>query len=168
MPGHSLEETKKNDHLSPYRRPTVAETTFHVRYAETDQMGIVHHSAYIVWFEEGRSAWSRQVGRPYADFERAGYALAVSEVGARYLAAARYDQAVTVRTRVTQVRSRMIRFDYEVLDAEKGERLVIGFTTHICLDRQGNPARIPPEWRQFWAGLMTEGSGEENRTRAGE
>lgn len=168
MPGHSLEETKKNDHLSPYSRPTVAETTFHVRYAETDQMGIVHHSAYIVWFEEGRSAWSRQVGRPYADFERAGYALAVSEVAARYLAAARYDQAVTVRTCITQVRSRMIRFDYEVLDAERGERLVTGFTTHICLDRQGNPARVPPEWRQFWAGLTTEGSWEENRPRVGE
>jgi acyl-CoA thioester hydrolase len=158
MPGHSLEKTEKNDHLSPYNRPTVAETTFHVRYAETDQMGIVHHSAYIVWFEEGRSAWSRQVGRPYADFERAGYALAVSEVAARYLAAARYDQAVTVRTCITQVRSRMIRFDYEVLDAERDERLVMGFTTHICLDRQGNPTRIPQEWRQFWAGLITEGS----------
>jgi acyl-CoA thioester hydrolase len=165
MPGHSLEEAEKNDHPSPYSRPTVAETTFHVRYAETDQMGIVHHSAYIVWFEEGRSAWSRQVGRPYADFERAGYALAVSEVAARYLAAARYDQEVTVRTCITQVRSRMIRFDYEVLDAERGERLVTGFTTHICLDRQGNPARIPQEWRQFWTGLVTEKSREEDHPR---
>lgn len=151
----------KNDTPSPSGHSVVAETTFHVRYAETDQMGIVHHSAYIVWFEEGRSAWSRQVGRPYADFERAGYALAVSEVGARYLAAARYDQVVTVRTCITQVRSRMMRFDYEVLDAETGERLVTGFTTHICLDRQGNPARIPEEWRQLWAGLVTEGVSKE-------
>jgi acyl-CoA thioester hydrolase len=131
----------------------VAEATFHVRYAETDQMGIVHHSAYIIWFEEGRSVWSRQAGRPYADFERAGYGLAVSEVGARYLAPARYDQRVTVRTRVSQARSRLIRFEYEVLDAETGERLVTGFTTHICLDRQGKPARIPEEWRLFWGSL---------------
>ena len=135
---------------------TMAETTFHVRYAETDQMGIVHHSAYIVWFEEGRSAWSRQAGRPYADFERAGYLLAVSEVGARYLIPARYDQRVTVRTRVSQVRSRLIRFEYEVLAADTGERLVIGFTSHICLDRQGKPSRIPEEWRQFWAGLASQ------------
>ncbi len=134
----------------------IAETTFHVRYAETDQMGIVHHSVYIVWFEEGRSAWSRQVGRPYADFERAGYALAVSEVNARYLAPARYDQPVTVRTRVSRVRSRQIRFDYEVLDAETGERLVTGFTNHICLDRQGRSTRIPEEWRRFWAGFVTQ------------
>ena len=137
------------------QHPSIAETTFHVRYAETDQMGIVHHSAYIVWFEEGRSAWSRQVGRPYADFERAGYALAVSEVGARYLAPAHYDQRVTVRTRISRVRSRMIRFDYEVLNAETGQRLAIGFTEHICLDREGRPTRIPEEWRQFWSKLVT-------------
>jgi len=135
-------------------RPAIAETTFHVRYAETDQMGIVHHSVYIVWFEEGRSSWSRQVGRPYADFEHAGYALAVSEVGARYLAPAHYDQRVTVRTRISQVRSRLIRFDYQILDTETGEHLVTGFTTHICLDRQGQPARIPEGWRQFWSKLV--------------
>ncbi len=131
----------------------VAETTFHVRYAETDQMGIVHHCAYLVWFEEGRSAWSRQLGRPYADFERAGYLLAVSEVGARYLVPARYDQRVTVRTWVSQVRSRLVRFEYEVVDAETGQLFVTGFSTHICLDVDGKPARIPEEWRKFWSGL---------------
>jgi acyl-CoA thioester hydrolase len=134
-----------------------AETTFHVRYAETDQMGIVHHSAYIIWFEEGRSAWSRQLGHSYADFERAGYLLAVSEVCARYLVPAHYDQKVTVRTRVGQVRSRLIRFDYEVVDAERGEKLVTGFSTHICLDRDGKPARIPEEWRLFWSRLTPTG-----------
>jgi acyl-CoA thioester hydrolase len=133
-------------------RPAVAETTFHVRYAETDQMGIVHHSAYIIWFEEGRSSWSRQLGRPYADFERSGYSLAVSEVGARYIAPACYDQKVTVRTHVSQVRSRLIRFEYEVVDAQTGALLVDGFTTHVCLDSQGRMARIPDEWRQLWAG----------------
>ena len=130
------------------------ETTFHVRYAETDQMGIVHHCAYIVWFEEGRSALSRKAGRPYADFERTGFVLAVSEVGARYLAPARYDQRVTVQARVSQVRSRMIRFDYQVLDTETGECLVTGFTTHICLNGQGKPARIPEDWEKFWSSLI--------------
>ena len=131
----------------------MAETTFHVRYAETDQMGLVHHSAYIIWFEEGRSSWSRQVGRSYADFERSGHILAVSEVGARYIAPAYYDQQVTVRTRVSQVRSRLIRFEYEVIDTQTGALLASGFTSHVCLDRQGKPARIPEEWRQLWAGL---------------
>jgi acyl-CoA thioester hydrolase len=144
--------SKANTQL-PSERSLIVETTFHVRYAETDQMGIVHHSAYIVWFEEGRSAWSRQAGRTYADFERAGYALAVSEVGARYLSPARYDEKVTVSTRVAQVRSRLIRFEYEVLNSETGELFVTGFTTHICLDQHGKPTRIPEEWRQFWGGL---------------
>ena len=135
----------------------VAETTFHVRYAETDQMGFVHHSAYIVWFEEGRSAWSRQSGRAYADFERAGYLLVVSEVGARYLAPARYDQRVTIRTWVSQVRSRLIRFEYEVLGAERCVLLVTGFSTHICLDLNGKPVRIPEGWQRFWSGLSEKG-----------
>ena len=159
MPHPSSPTSKKEDSSLPTCDSTVAETTFHVRYAETDQMGIVHHSAYIVWFEEGRSAWSRQLGRPYADFERAGYLLAVSEVGARFLAPARYDQRVTIRTWVSQVRSRLIRFEYEVLDTEAGQLLVTGFTTHICLDRQGELVRIPEEWRIFWAGLTAEGNG---------
>ncbi|UCC85719.1 MAG: acyl-CoA thioesterase [Anaerolineales bacterium] len=149
--GRSGESTQ-----APSNRPLVAETTFHVRYAETDQMGIVHHSAYLVWFEEGRSAWTRQAGRPYADFERTGYVLAVSEVGARYLTPARYDQKVTVRTRLSRLRSRLSRFDYEVIDTETGNLLVTGFTSHVCLDNQGKPARIPAEWRQFWLGLVAE------------
>ena len=145
----------KGDRVASGALP-VAETTFHVRYAETDQMAIVHHSAYIIWFEEGRSEWSRQMGRPYAEFERLGYVLAVSEIGARYLAVARYDQKVTIRTLVSRVRSRSIRFEYEVLDAETGELLVTGFSTHICLDHKSKPARFPEEWRSFWSGLKTD------------
>ena len=139
--------------LSPAEHVPVAETSFRVRYAETDQMGIVHHAAYIVWFEEGRSAWSRQLGRPYAEFERAGYLLAVSELGARYLAPALYDQKVTVRTWVSNVRSRLISFNYQVVGPEEDKLLVVGFSTHICLDRDGNLVRIPDEWRRFWRGL---------------
>jgi acyl-CoA thioester hydrolase len=122
-------------------------------------MRIVHHGAYIIWFEEGRSAWSRQAGPPYVEFERTGHVLAVSEVGARYLTPARYDQKVTVRTQLSEVRSRLVCFDYEVVDADTGECLAIGFTRHICLDRQGIPARIPEEWRQYWTGLVKDGGG---------
>ena len=157
MTSKSMSEGPIESRSSPTEFLRVAETTFHVRYAETDQMGIVHHSSYIVWFEEGRSAWSRQLGHPYADFERAGYLLAVSEVGARYLTPARYDQKVTIRTWVSQVRSRLVRFEYEVVDAEGDEVFVVGFSTHICLDRDGKPARIPGEWRRFWSGLSSAG-----------
>jgi acyl-CoA thioester hydrolase len=156
MTSHSLVSHLQKGKEAQTEHPVAAETTFHVRYAETDQMGIVHHSAYIIWFEEGRSAWSRQMGRPYADFERSGYVLAVTEVGARYLAPACYDQEVTVRTWVSQVLSRLIRFEYEVLDTQTGKLLVNGFTAHICLDRQGKPSRIPEEWQHLWAGSTPE------------
>jgi acyl-CoA thioester hydrolase len=128
-----------------------------VRYAETDQMGIVHHGVYPIWLEEGRSTWSRQAGRPYADFERAGYALAVSEMTIRYLAPARYDQRVTVRTRLSQVRSRQVRFDYEVLDARTGVCLATAYTIHLCVDRLARTARIPAEWYHFWSVLASAG-----------
>ncbi|MDQ7035137.1 MAG: thioesterase family protein [Anaerolineae bacterium] len=77
--------------------PFVAEATFHVRYAETDAQGIVHHASYIVYFEEGRSEYIRQRGSSYAEFERSGLYLAVTEINARYIKAARYDDRLTVR-----------------------------------------------------------------------
>ncbi len=157
MTSHTISGDSTQDTLPLSDQSPVAETTFHVRYAETDQMGIVHHCAYIVWFEEGRSAWSRQLGRPYSEFEHAGYVLAVSEVGARYLVPARYDQRVTVRTWVSQVRSRLIRFEYEVSDAETSQSFVTGFSTHVCLGREGKPTRIPEEWRRFWSRLTPSG-----------
>jgi len=75
----------------------VSENTFYVRYAETDAMGIVHHSVYIVYFEEARSHFSRIVGANYADFERSGYWLTVAEVHARYKVPTRYGQQITAR-----------------------------------------------------------------------
>jgi acyl-CoA thioester hydrolase len=127
-------------------QPFVAETTFHVRFAETDAMGIVHHSTYLIYFEEGRSELSRQGGAPYAELEEAGYSLAVTRVEARYLAPARYDQRITVRTWVDQIRSRSITFAYEVVDAETRQTLVTGKTSHICIDHEGAARRIPKRW----------------------
>ncbi len=125
----------------------VVETTFHVRYAETDAMGIVHHSAYIVWFEEGRSAWGRAKGLPYNDFEKAGFFLALTELHARYACAALYGQRVTVRTRLAEVRSRSLTFTYEIVSADTGQLYVSGETQHICVTRDGRPTRLPDEWK---------------------
>ena len=137
------------DQASPVpARPAWYETSFHVRYAETDQMGMVHHSHYLVWMEEGRSAFMRALGSSYAGFEAEGFYLVVSQVQARYIAPARYDRAVTVRVRVCQVRSRSATFDYEIVDTQTGQLLVSGQTQHLCLDRSGNVTRLPPAWRQ--------------------
>lgn len=124
----------------------IASTQFHVRFAETDAMGIVHHAAYIVWFEEGRSAYSRQAGAPYSELEDMGFSLAVAEVQARYLSPARYDQVVTVRCRVDKLGSRGIVFGYEVLDSATQTLLVTGTTRHICVNRAGQVARLPEAW----------------------
>lgn len=124
------------------------ETSFRVRYAETDQMGLVHHSHYVVWMEEGRSAFLRAQGASYSEFEAEGYYLAVSQIHVRYLAPARYDRQVTVRTRVVEVRSRAVTFEYEIVDTLSGQLLVTGETRHVCLDHQGRVATIPPAWRR--------------------
>ena len=100
----------------------VIETTFHVRYAETDQMGLVHHSAYVIWMEEGRSDFMRQKNIDYADVEKRGLALAVTELNVRYLASARYGEQVTVRTWVASLRSRMLVFGYEIVNAETKQK----------------------------------------------
>ena len=124
----------------------VSEITFHVRYAETDKMGIVHHAAYLVWFEEGRSAYIRDQGLSYADVERAGHFLAAGELEAKYLMAARYDQEVSVRTWIADYRSRTVSFACEIVDALGGQRLFKAKLKLVCLDSGGRVARLPAAW----------------------
>ncbi len=123
--------------------PRIVETTFPVRYAETDQMQIVHHANYIVWMEEGRSEFMRQSGGDYAEVERRGHLLAVTGVQVRYLASAHYGERVTVRTWVEELRSRTLTFGYEIINANNGTLLVKGQSEHVCMDRQGRVIRIP-------------------------
>ncbi len=120
----------------------VSKSTIRVRYAETDAMGIVHHSSYIPWFEVGRSDWLREAGLPYSEFASMGYYLTVVEVGARYIKPAVYDELVTVYTWVGEIKSRGLRLEYEVVNAA-GERLVTGFTRHICITHEGRSVRLP-------------------------
>ncbi len=128
--------------------PPLVETTFHVRYAETDQMGVVHHAAYVVWFEEGRSAWMRANGTSYAEFEKDGFMLAVSEINIRYRQAAHYDQQVTVRTWIEEARSRQIKFAYEVVATDSGHVLAQASTKLICLNFDGQVTHLPQKWQQ--------------------
>jgi acyl-CoA thioester hydrolase len=128
----------------------VAETSFYVRYAETDAMAIVHHANYIVYFEEGRSNYARQRGSDYASFERGGHYLTVAEVGARYLKPALYSQLLTIRCWITEMRSRGLTFNYEIVDAGSKEILVTGFSKHICITHDGQVTKLPDAWRS-WA-----------------
>ena len=125
----------------------VAERVFRVRYAEADSMRIVHHSNYLVYFEEGRSEFARLRGQPYSGFEKAGYFLLVSEVNARYHKPARYEDQIRLYTWVEEFKSRGLTFKYEMVNAHTGELLVTGYTKHICVTQEGNIAKIPEEWR---------------------
>ena len=101
------------------------EIEIRVRYAETDQMGVVYHANYLVWCEMGRTDFIRDLGLSYAAMERSGVSLAVSELSARYHAPARYDDLIRVRTTLVDVRSRMIVFDYRITNADPEGRYTI-------------------------------------------
>lgn len=121
----------------------VVATRFRVRYHETDMMGIVHHAAYITWFEEGRSAFTRAIGYPYRQLEAEGVSLAVAEVTARYHRAARYDDEVAVLTCLREVLSRGMTFTYEVRRTADGQLLVSGRTKQVSVDAMGHVCRFP-------------------------
>ncbi len=113
------------------------------RYAETDQMGIVHHSVYPVWFETARTELSRAVGLPYRAWEEEGVLLVVSELTCRYRSPARYDDEITVLVRVSDVASRGATFSYRVQGGD-GRLLAEGTTRHLAVSRAtGRPVVLP-------------------------
>ena len=125
-----------------------------VRYAETDRMGVVYHANYLVWCEIGRTDFIRTGGRSYAEIERAGVTLAVSDASLRYHAPARYDDRIRVETRLTELRSRTITFDYLVANADSGDRIVTARTVLISLDASGRPRALPPDVRETLSRAM--------------
>jgi acyl-CoA thioester hydrolase len=131
---------------------------FRVRYAETDQMGVVYHSEYLVWCEVGRTEFIRALGLPYAEMERRGAFLAVADASLRFHAPARYDDLVRVETTLASVKSRAITFDYLIQHAESGTRLVSARTMLVSLDASGRPAPIPADVRELLERAMEPGS----------
>jgi acyl-CoA thioester hydrolase len=126
-------------------------TEVRVRYGETDQMRVVYHAQYLVYCEIGRTELIRELGLPYAEMERRGVMLAVTEANLRYHAAARYDDRLHIETQLTDVRSRGVSFDYLIRNADSGARLVSARTQLVGLDPGGRPASIPPEFRVLLA-----------------
>jgi acyl-CoA thioester hydrolase len=122
---------------------------FRVRYPETDQMGVVYHANYLHWCDIGRTEYLRARGATYADLERAGMLLAVSEATLRYHASARYDQIVRIETTLRDVRSRALTFDYSIVHAETRERFVTASTVLVSLDTGGRPVQLPVETREL-------------------
>ena len=121
----------------------ISSITLRVNYSETDQMGVVYHANYLVWFDRARTELMRETGLTYKELERQGLYLAVSEVKVRYRAAARYDDLVRLRCWVRELASRRVTFGYAVDEAEGGELLATGETSLVSLTHQHTLTRIP-------------------------
>ncbi len=122
----------------------VVETPLRVRYAETDRMGIVYHSHYIVWFEIGRTDYCRSAGLPYRAMEDSGLFILVTSVDCRYRRPARYDDSLRVRSRLTELASRGLAFGYEIVD-EADRLLAEGSTRHVFAAPSGALRRAPAD-----------------------
>ena len=127
--------------------PTINETRVRVRYAETDQMGVVYHSNHFIWFEIGRVEFLRQLGFSYKDMEASdGCFIAVVDARCRYKAPARYDEEIIVRTHLKNIRESVIHFGYELVRASDGVILAEGETTHIVADAKMRKTAIPEKY----------------------
>jgi acyl-CoA thioester hydrolase len=137
----------------PRQATPVRQTTSHlrVRYAETDKMGVVYHSNYLIWFEIGRTDWLRHTGWTYRDMEAGGFQLPVIEAHCEYERGARYDDDIEIRTRATKLSPVRIQFDYEAIRRADGARLATGHTVHATVDRNGRPVRMPDRVRDLFA-----------------
>lgn len=121
--------------------PLESTTAIRVRYAETDAMGIVHHSVYPIWMELGRSDFLREQGQSYAEWERQGVMMSVAEIFVKFRSPARYDEMVQVRTQLLEANRRKIVFGYEI--SRDGVRLVEGRTVHVVTGPDGRAHTLP-------------------------
>jgi acyl-CoA thioester hydrolase len=141
-----------NRHFARMAFETVSE--LRVRYAETDQMGVVYHANYLVWCEIGRTDFIRHAGRSYADLERDGVLLAVSDASLRFHASARYDDPIRVFTSLSTVGSRGMSFDYRIERADAGTTLVRAATSLVCINRDGRLTTLPRDVREWLEAAM--------------
>ena len=131
-------------------RAIVNESTIRVRYAETDQMGVVYHANYLIWFEVGRVELLRQLGFSYKEMEQQDNCfIAVVDAHCRYKAPARYDDEITVRTWLKNIRESVIHFGYELV-RQDGTLLAEGETTHIVADAQMQKTSLPEKYMKVF------------------
>jgi acyl-CoA thioester hydrolase len=127
-----------------------ADTTIRVRYAETDQMGVVYYGNYFTWFEIGRVELCRALGFEYRQMEAEDDSfLVVAEANCRYKRPARFDDLLTIRTRVTAAQKRTVSFGYEIIHQGTDETIATGETTHVICNSAGQTKSLPEKYRKF-------------------
>ena len=126
----------------------VTEEQIRVRYGETDQMGHAYYANYLYWFEQARGAWCRARGFTYKSLEESGYMLPVVEAHVRYRGEVRYDDVITVRVWMEEIKRAAIRFQYEVVN-EQGKVVTEGYTWHVMMGKERKAASIPQTIREL-------------------
>ena len=127
------------------------ETTVRVRYAETDQMGVAYHGNYFTWFEVGRVEWCRAQGFDYKKMEIDDDSfIVVAEAQCRYKRPARFDDLLTVRTRMVGSQRRTVQFEYEVVNQANGELIATAGTLHVICDHLGRPKSLPESYKKYF------------------
>ena len=138
--------------------PTIThhDATVRVRYAETDQMGVVYHANFIIWFEVGRVELMRALGIEYKRMEREDDChIVVADVHCRYHHPARYDEVLRVRTRIAESRNRTVKFAYEVFRDLDNQLLATGTSMHVICGANGRPKLLPQKYRQVLDAVAT-------------
>lgn len=127
------------------------DTSVRVRYVETDQMGVVYHANYLIWFEVGRVELMRALGVQYKQMEMEDDCqIVVADVKCRYHRPARYDEVLRVRTRIAETKNRVIRFSYEIFCEANNTLLATGETTHVICGKNGKPKLLPEKYRTIF------------------
>jgi acyl-CoA thioester hydrolase len=132
-----------------------------VRYAETDQMGVVYYANYFVWFEIGRTDLLRTLGGTYRDLEADGIFLPVIEAHCEYAQSARYDDELEIRTEGRVLSPIRVEFRYDVVKLGDGTVVATGRTAHAAINRAGRPCRLPAPIRDALAGGGAAGANSE-------
>ena len=124
----------------------ICDTRLRVRYAETDKMGVVYYANYLVWMEVGRTDYCKDVGFNYREMEADHANMAVAEASCRYIAPARYDDEILIRTTVERLNRRLITFSYSIYDEATSRLLAEGKTVHITVGKDGKRCSIPDRY----------------------
>lgn len=136
-------------------RGKIVESRVRVRYAETDQMGVVYHANYLVWFEVGRVEFIRSLGMDYRSMEREdGIGIAVVDVSARYKSPARYDDELIIETRLNAARGAVIKFGYRIVRAADSTLLCEGETVHVVVGKDMKKRALPEKYAKRFAEVL--------------
>lgn len=119
------------------------EKDIEVRYADTDQMGVVHHATYALYCEIGRTDLCAQLGLPYHELEQVGFYLMVADLYGRFKAPARYGEPIIVRSAIKVLKKRLIEFAYEIVNKDSGQLLYTGTTKHIITHKTDRAVTLP-------------------------